>query len=165
MSTAFTFDAPPAYLPVPLGLLPDMVRHLSELMDGIGESVATLSPPLISPAIPSTMAPPEWSEDELRRLLPLLFPQNEVALAVLDMTAAKPGELISFPDACQSTVNKKDVRQGKSGMGALTKVCRKIGKDKWPVTWHWAEGGENVAYYRMTPEIARLWQKVRSLKP
>lgn len=151
------------YFPVPVRFVPDVTRLLADLMAEPSSDTATIVPVPTS-SVPSSLVSqpdvPDWTEEDLRRLLPLLTPQNKVALAVLDLAAASPGNLVSFPDACQKA--GLGTSQGRAGIGAMTKVCLKIGKKQWPVSYHWAEGGENIAYYKMSQTTAERWLRVRS---
>ncbi len=162
------FEDQLAYLPVPVRFLPDMTKLLSELIrNPDGEDEGAKIVPVPDPGATSSRDT-FWTEDRLGELLLLLKPQNTVSLAVLDMAALRasnPGNasLVSFPEACAK--GGLDVSQGKAHIGALRKVCGKVGSREFPVSEHWAEGGENIKYYRMSPDIAVRWLKVRAANP
>lgn len=149
--------------PVPARFVPDVTRLLTELTEGQVPDAKVSDAIVASLGGTLSSSQDDWTETELLKLLPLLSPQNKVALAVLDLAAENPNALVPYPDACARA--GVDTSKGKAGIGALTKVCHKIGKDKWPVSKHWAEGGENFSYYRMTKITAERWQRVRAVRP
>lgn len=152
-----------AYVPVPFQFLPSVTELLSKLMqDSVAEVKMTEVVHATDPDVTDSRDA-FWTEEHLEKLLPLLKPQNTVSLAVLDMAASNPGALVSFPDACAKV--GLDVAQGRAHIGALRKVCSKVGSREFPVTEHWAEGGENIKYYRISLNIAARWLKVRNANP
>ena len=153
MTTAFADQA--VMYPVPARYISDVVRLLEELAT---EEIHQVNAPV---EVRNYAAASDWSEIDLRELLPLLSPHNKVALAVLDMAAKNPEMLISYPEACSRA--GIDTSRGRAGIGALTKVCKRLGKKNWPVSYEWAAGGENYSYYRMTKNTAELWVKVRGI--
>jgi hypothetical protein len=81
-------------------------------------------------------------------------------LAMLNLTAARPSEFISFQEVVRES--ERNEIQVRAELGALTKVIRRIydvTRDgaKWPVEVRWAAGGEEQMYYSMQPEVARAW--------
>jgi hypothetical protein len=139
--------------PMPAWCVPHVTRFLDDLYNGarrVTEETAT------QPNA-TNAAQPDWSVDDLRRLKPLIR-HNRIAMAVLDLASEKQGQYVSFTEACARA--EIEPNRGRAGIGALTKVCHKIGKEKWPVSWQWAGNGESTACYLMSEEIAKLWQTV-----
>ena len=145
-----------AYYPIPIPYITQVTKLIAELD---GEEPRLESDPEENP--PNQSPEAEWATEDLQKLLPLIQ-HNRAVLAVLDMTAAKPDTIISFPDACASV--GLNTSQGRAGMGALTKLMKRLGKLRWPITYHWGEGGSNVAYYKMSAEMSERWLEVSQQK-
>ena len=103
----------------------------------------------------------DWTDVEnCRRLRAHL--KNPAALAMLDLTAEKPGERVyldAVVERCGCTRG-----QVKAGLGALTKAVRMVFgvKDNWPAPFRWDQE-KYLAYYIMTAEVAVAWKA--SAKP
>lgn len=151
---AIVFEELMVQYPMPAWCVPHVTKFLSDLD-------RTRSEPKIDERLAIAESPPAtsgWTVDDLRRLKPLIK-HNKVAMAMLDLASEKPSQYIAFPDACARA--GLETSQGRSGIGALTKVCNRIGKqNQWPVKYEWAGNGEQVACYIMTPEVAELWRQV-----
>lgn len=151
---SIAFEESMVLYPMPAWCVSHVIRFLDELYNGtgIGEVV---------PAQPANVPfdKQEWTLEDLRQLKPLIR-HNRVAMAILKLLSDNPGQLVSFPEAC--VLAALESAKGRAGVGALTKVCHKLGKEKWPFAYVWAGNGEQVACYRMSDSIASLWQKVSS---
>ena len=130
------------------------VPHVSEFLQKLHRERETSQTNPVAVAA----AEPGWTIEDLRRLRPQIR-HNRVAMAMLDMASEKEGQYVTFPDACARA--GIELSQGRSGIGALTKVCNKIGKKgSWPVTYAWAGNGEQVACYLMNSDVAAKWRQV-----
>lgn len=107
----------------------------------------------------------DWTKEEnarrLRRRLRL-----KIALKLLDMTAERAGELVSFAEVSEAA-GFETTQQAGSSLGAFTKVIKRefgVSRDDavWPVEHHWAAGGDAQYYYRMQPEVADAWRRSAS---
>lgn len=93
---------------------------------------------------------------KLRRVL-----NEPVAIALLDLTAARPGQLVSLSDVLKQA-GVTEIRQGMIGLALLTKTIKRefnipAEKVTWPVERHPSAEGENQTSYRMPPEVAQAW--------
>lgn len=82
------------------------------------------------------------------------------ALALLDLAAAHPDQLVSFSDVVHKSGRSE--KEARADLGALTKAIKRqfgVSRDdaRWPVEFRWAAGGEEQAYYLMRSEIAHTW--------
>ncbi len=147
------FEEVMVQVPMPAWCVPHVTQFLTELSRS--RSQATVDE-RAAPASPSPSGS-TWTTEDLRRLRPLIR-YNKVAMAMLDLASENPGRFVTFPAACARA--GLETSQGRSGVGALTKVCKKIAKEHWPVTYAWAGNGEPVACYIMADDVARMWRKV-----
>ena len=131
--------------PVPKRFLPEVVQALAKAMEAAISQVA----PIV-----------DWTKvDNMRKLRKSL--SGPISIKLLDMTAAKPGEMISFEDVYKGT-SLSTSQQARSSLGALTKVIKREFKvsyedAKWPVGHHWGYHGDSQYYYYMTPDVAKAW--------
>jgi len=151
---AIVFDEMMVQYPMPAWCVPHATKFLTDLCRSRSEPLLDEGAATIEPA-PTLSA---WTIEDLRRLKPLIR-HNKVAMAMLDLASENPGQYVTFPDACEKA--GLETSQGRSGIGALTKVCNKIGKkNMWPVKYEWAGNGEQVACYVMTDDVAKIWRQV-----
>ena len=98
-----------------------------------------------------------WTKDELR-LLKQLLASRPAPLAMFNLAAKRPGQAISFEQIYKSAnVSHDAARAAFAGLSQL--VRRRFNRINWPIGWEWASAGA-TASYRMTPEVAALWNEL-----
>jgi hypothetical protein len=98
-----------------------------------------------------------WTLPELSRLRSLLR-ANSAALTMLNLTATRPGQPVTFTDICKAA--QRTPYGARSDIGGLTKLCRNhIGHTELPVTWEKSMAGDGEALYTMSQEMAALWNR------
>ena len=83
-------------------------------------------------------------------------------LSLLDLTAARSGELVPLSDVLKRA-GVKDARRAMVSLGLLTKTIKRefnlpAEKVTWPVERHHVEGSGKTSY-RMSPDVALAWLK------
>lgn len=147
--------------PVPKRYLPAVVQALAKAMevDAPQPTIQTHGASTEESDRPNEAALIDWTDvhscKELRREI-----HHPGILALLDLTAEHPNELVPYKDVVAASGRAED--EVRAGLSALTKAIKrlyKVSKDqaKWPVEVHWAAGGEKRMYYLMRPEVARAW--------
>lgn len=96
----------------------------------------------------------DWTDADYARLRS--FPPRETVQSILDLCSSQPGEpvpLRSIEAAAGVTT-----QTAKGHLAGLTMMVKsRFGRTNWPFTMEWNYGGDNQAYYVMTPEQSELW--------
>ena len=95
----------------------------------------------------------------LRKLKKAL--NDPVAIALLDLTAKRAGQIVSFADVLKHA-GVVEPRQGMIGLGLLTKTIKRefnlpAEKVVWPVERLFNVDGDGQTSYCMLPEVAQAW--------
>lgn len=87
--------------------------------------------------------------------------KNPTVRAMLDLTAARAGEWVTYDDVC--AVAGRDWPVVRGDLAGFSQLLRrkfsKEGRDKWPVEVEWRASGTR---YRMPLALARLWSEAKS---
>ena len=132
-------------LPVPKRVYPFVARALAEALAETPDA--------------SVKRVRGWTADEMATLASVV--KNEAVLVLLDMTARRPGQWVTFDEFCAHAGRTK--RQAMGDLAGFTQLInhrlKKIGhnKDVWPIEVVWNEQGSPS--YRMPDEIARWWKE------
>lgn len=91
---------------------------------------------------------------------------DPVAVAVLDITASRPGQKVLFSEVLRVT-GAVEARRVMTALALLTKTIKRefnlpVDKVTWPVERHPATGGSDQVSYRMPVEVAEAWIKSTS---
>lgn len=153
-------------VPVPRRYLPAVIRALAQAMgaDGAGGAVpearafAATGEPFSNFNLPANtggggLREQAWTTTELATLRQLVS-NKPAALAMLQLTAARPGEAVSFKAVYETAgVSRESARAGLAG---LTKLIRgKFNRNNWPTNFEW----DGEAHYRMSAEVAAMWSQ------
>jgi hypothetical protein len=158
MSTTSIFDDEIISFPVPKRFLPLVIQALAKAME----------PEVTVPAeTAGTQAGTEhetqsidWTQISNMKILRkgLKLP---IGLKLLDMTAARPGEWISFKEI-YTAAGFTETRRAGSSLGSLTKVIKRdfgvpYEEAIWPVEHQWAVNNDAQVSYRMSEEVKQAW--------
>lgn len=100
-----------------------------------------------------------WTAEDIRDLCAQL--RNPAAITMLDLCAETPEQLVTFSAAMKQA--GRSHHQARGDLGALTKLVKsRFRRRNWPAIFDWAGGGEQQAYYKMSPEIAEWWRAART---
>jgi len=143
--------------PVPRRHLGAVVKALADAM-GPNPAQPAAAPAVQSPQGSGAQYPTvPWTKEELR-LLKQLVAGRPAPLAMFNLAAKRPGQAISFEEIYKSAkVSRESARAGFAGLSQL--VRRQFKRGNWPIGWEWGTAG-STASYRMTPEVAELWNAV-----
>ena len=155
--------------PVPKRLLPVVIKALAQAMEPAvtapaDSARAEVGPPqeaglegAAPPAAPSAL---DWTQLSTMKTLRkgLTLP---IALKLLDLTAARPGEWIPFKEI-YTAAGFTETRRAGSSLGAFTKIIKRefgvpVKSTFWPVDHHWAVNNDAQYYYSMSSEVAQAW--------
>ena len=97
----------------------------------------------------------------LRKLRKVLT--DPIALALLNLTAARPGQRVPFSEVLKSA-GESDAARARIALGVLTKTIKRefnLPPDKvtWPVEKVAGTAGISETQYLMPPEVAEAWRK------
>lgn len=121
---------------VPARLLNELMRYLPDQVEGVEVAGGN----------------GRWTADMIERLRSEID-RYPAAKAVLDQTAARPGELVSLTQIEHASGVSRD--RFKPELGAMSKVAKRLFDHKvWPVQA--TQGGDGM-YYVMPPRIAQWW--------
>jgi hypothetical protein len=144
--------------PVPRKHLGAVVKALAEAMSlnpAHAAAAAAVAPQPQARSGPYPTVP--WTKDELS-LLKQLLAGRPAPLAMFNLAAKRPGQAISFEEIYKSAkVSRESARAAFAGLTQL--VRRRFNRGNWPIGWEWATAG-TTASYRMTPEVAALWNEL-----
>jgi hypothetical protein len=166
MNETYEFNGEVISFPVPKRYLPVVIRALAEAMDreDLQQGIHRTEGDSHQQSPQSKSAQIDWSDVENCRRLrtEMRYPG---ALAMLNLTAARPGVHVSFQEIV--TASKLDREQVRAELGALTKTVRRLfgvsrEDARWPAQVHWASGEDQQAYYVMRSEVARAWTQSQS---
>ncbi len=159
MSTTSLLDDEIISFPLPKRFLPLVIQALAKAM----ESAATVPVEMAGTQTAGAEHEPQsidWTQINNMRILRkgLKLP---IGLKLLDMTAARPGEWISFKEI-YTAAGFTESRPAGSSLGSLTKVIKRdfgvpIKSTFWPVEHHWAVNNDAQYYYCMSKEVAQAW--------
>jgi hypothetical protein len=88
---------------------------------------------------------------------------DPVALALLDLVAARAGQVVSFDEFLRHA-GIREARQGMTALGVLTKTIKRefsLSPEKMSLPYERLPGTDQSGQtsYRMTPEVAQVWLK------
>lgn len=108
----------------------------------------------------TTITVPEepWDLDDLARLANTAT--SPTILATMDLCAATPGEWIGGDQVMERTGREKNAHRGDYGGFSIT-LRRRFDRSNTPYEMNYAVGDIPQQYYRLSPEIAQLWQQLR----
>ena len=97
----------------------------------------------------------------LRKLRKAL--SDPIALALLDLTAARPGQRVAFSEVLKSA-GGSDAARGRIALGVLSKTIKREfdlppEKVTWPVEKIAGTAGGSETQYLMPPDVAEAWRK------
>ena len=134
--------------------VPIPVRHYDAVMQALAAATAAEAPSSTA----ATSDASRWTQAELSELAGRA---NAMTLAILDLGAHQPGELVSIRDAEAHAGVSRGVARGQ--LAGLTQlVRRRFKRQDWPFEVRWAAGGEKIAYYVVSDTVAKLWRAVRA---
>lgn len=107
-----------------------------------------------------TITVPEepWDIDNLERLANTST--SPTILATMDLCAATPGEWIGGDQVMERTGREKNAHRGDYGGFSIT-LRRKFYRSNAPYEMNYAVGNTPQQYYRLSPEIAQMWNQLR----
>lgn len=102
-----------------------------------------------------------WTKPEIERLK--LAITNDTVRALLDLTADRPNEWVTYDELC--TKSDRDWAAVRGDLAGFSQLLRRQfnreSRDSWPVEVEWATN-ETPTRYRMPPNLARWWNEARS---
>jgi hypothetical protein len=130
-------------------LVPVPKEHLA----AVYKVLAQATNPVLTPP-PADDPDRQWTLQELRQLKSLIA-TRPAALELHDLTAANPGESMTFPELLEKTGVTREAARGQ--LASLTIIAKKrFNHDRWPVEVYW--NGPDLSY-RMSAAIAELWRQ------
>lgn len=161
------------YVPVTVGLLPEVYRVLSQLMaTAAGEALEIDDGPPPGGTLPGDLGDDfgsaqgvGWKADALRKLARTPTGTTQLISRMLDVLAETPDQFHPTSDL----IERLDVTQPqlRGSLGGLTRHLKKHyrGLD-WPMIAKWGadlgEGYNIETYYKLEPELASTWKQVRA---
>ena len=99
-----------------------------------------------------------WTEDDWGRLATEVT--SITVLALLDSCAQRPDGHVAFSEMAAQTQRERG--QVRGDLAAFTRLLKaRFGRQNWPIEAVWAAGGEQQMYYRMSGDMAAVWQRLR----
>lgn len=113
-------------------------------------------------AVKSTPGAPEvdWTDDDLNTLATSGLSQT--ILITMDLCAAQPGSWVGGDQIMSVTGRENRVHRGDFGGFSIT-LRRRFERSNAPYEVSYAAGGQDQQYYRLTPEIAQIWRRLRGI--
>lgn len=108
-----------------------------------------------APALPVE----EWTPQDLTRLASEV--SNVTIRATLDLCSQRPDEWVSSEEIQAMTSRETAKHRGDYG-GFGGTIRARFQRSNTPFEMKWAAGGTNQAYYRLTPEVAKMWHDANS---
>ncbi len=121
--------------------------------------------PTAKPKAVGTAKSVNWTYmTNLRKLRKALT--DPVAVAMLDITASRPGQKVPFSDVLRLT-GAVEARRVMTALALLTKTIKRefnlpVDKVTWPVERHSGTGGSDQVSYQMSADVAQAWLKSKS---
>lgn len=106
----------------------------------------------------TTVPEAPWAVDDLTQLASAT--SSTTILATMDLCAATPGEWIGGDQVMERTGREKNAHRGDYGGFAIT-LRRRFNRSNAPYEMNYAVGNTPQQYYRLSPEIAQMWQQLR----
>ena len=154
MSTVNILDDEIISFPVPKRFLPLVIQALAKAME------PAVTVPAETAGAEHEPQSIDWTQISNMKILRkgLKLP---IGLNLLDMTAAHPGEWISFKEI-YTAAGFTETRRAGSSLGSLTKVIKRdfglpYEKALWPVEHQWAVNNDAQYWYCMSKEVAQAW--------
>lgn len=102
----------------------------------------------------------DWTESRNMKILRKGL-SSPIAFRLLDMTATRPNEWISFKEI-YTAAGFTETRRAGSSLGSMTKIIKRdfgvpARTEFWPVEHRWALKNDAQYYYRMSSEVAQAW--------
>lgn len=112
----------------------------------------------------STRAAPlpsaSWTEEDLQRLIDLKV--SATILTTMDLCAKRPGEWVGGDEVQQVTGRGPNEHRGDYGGFGIT-LSRRFQRSNQPYEMNYGVGGISIQYYRLNPELAETWRRLRGL--
>jgi hypothetical protein len=97
-----------------------------------------------------------WTEAELARLRGVT---SATVIAALDLGSASPDQWVGLRVIEERAA--RSVNQAKGELAGLTMMVKhRFQRSNWPFEAEWGAGGEKQSYYRVSPGIAEMWNRV-----
>ena len=160
MNTANHANEEMVTLPIPKRLYPTMVQALAAALEAEAAPAGQTTEP--EPPPPATTGSIDWTlVTNMKRLRNGL--NSDVALKLLEMTAARPDVKIPF-DEIYKAAGYTETRRAGSSLGSMTKVIKRdfgqtYEKSVWPVEHHWAANDDAQYHYLMPQAVADAWNQ------
>ena len=162
MNTANHANEEMVTLPIPKRLYPAMVQALAAALEAETAPTGQTTEP-DQPSVPATSTDLiDWTQvSNMKRLRNGL--NSDIAIKLLDMTAARPDVKITFDEIYKAAGYTK-TRSAGSSLGSMTKVLKRdfgqnYGKSDWPVEHHWAANDDAQYHYLMPQAVADAWNQ------
>ncbi len=168
MNTSTAMDDEIVNFPVPKRLLPVVIQALAKAMEPVAptraEAAVTTGYGTGQGMQPNGVASAgiDWTDIKNMEILRKGL-KSPIGFKLLDMTAARYGEMVSFKEI-YTAAGFTETRPAGSSVGSMTKVIKRdfgvSAKEAfWPVEHHWAVNNDAQYYYRMSREVAQAWQQ------
>lgn len=109
---------------------------------------------------PAPLPSVPWTEDDLQRLIDLKVSQT--ILTTMDLCSMKPGVWVGGDEVQQVTGRAPNEHRGDYGGFGIT-LIRRFLRSNQPYEMNYGVGGSYIQYYRLSPELAEIWRRLRGL--